>query len=222
MCAHVTANATECGTAVACHALIRAHSTWRLRGLGDVSKELITQLATAHECWAEERWLSMCVKSICVCSHESVHERKRRERCVGWMPPWHLSRSGVYLLVCTCAQSKRNNPQSHLAAMPHDEYTAKSVILTLITIPACPDVQLWQGECVCACVVCVCVCVRWAASAPSLQSSHCLRVCRMPRQQVHRDEMQAIAVWMAWQDNCAILMHGTSARLKWACSKATY
>lgn len=90
------------------------------------------------------------------------------------MPPWHLSRSGMLWLVgmrvCQKMPSKWKSFQCHLAAL--QEYTAKSVILTLITIPACPDVQLWQGE-----SVCVRAWVQRAASAPSFYSSHCFRVC---------------------------------------------
>lgn len=156
VCVYVNASVTECGTAVACHALIKVHSTW---GLCDVNWELITQLATA-QMRPGERWLSVCVKSVCVCVQLCVcvfiYCVKRRER-----ETWGLNATltsvkvqCVFVCVHECAQNKRNNPQSHLAAMPHDEYTAKSVILTLITIPACSDVQLWQGECV---WVCVCV-----------------------------------------------------------------
>lgn len=144
-------------------------SPFNVRPLRALWRQLRTNYSTGRctdEFCRRERWLSGCVKSVCACSCVFVESLRmcatEKLRHEGWMPPWHLSRSSVYLFVCMCvhecAQSKRNDPQSHLAAMPHDEYTAKSVILTLITIPACPDVQLWQGEWVCACVrACTCV-----------------------------------------------------------------
>lgn len=111
--------------------------------------------STGHgtdESRARVRWLSMCRKkkqnTVCVCMQlcaslsSFVYEWKMRDVWAECHPD--ICQGSL----CVCVWNKWNSPLKHLAATAHDECTVKCVILSLITIAACPDGRLWQrGVC---------------------------------------------------------------------------
>lgn len=189
---HVCVFACECATAVTCQ-VIRVHSTRRLWGPTDLGEEIITQLATMQ--MTRERWLSMCVEGVCLCVHLCAWVRERETKRDMWAerhPDICQGPLCTHLCACECAQSKAKQPSESPCSYatwqihsekchPHSNYNS--------SMPSCPAET--RGEC-------VRVCVRWAASAPSFQSSHSLH--RMPRQQVDTDSdhgrLHDLASWL--------------------------